>query len=72
MLDCHQGSHGIISKLPLYIYIANISAKGVSLSKYMIVASAINAVIHTMHSQSDEPGTLDEPKLDYMIHANED
>lgn len=64
MLDGRQESHGITPECAvLYLYRKSVG-KAVYLSKFMIDASASNALLHIKHARNVESSPLDEPKLD--------
>lgn len=60
----------MLLRVPFYIFIANLSVKAVSLPRQSIVSSANNALPHLIYVLSDEPNTLDEPRLDSTTHTN--
>lgn len=64
---CFMAACGVMQLLlgvMFYIDMENLLAKAVSLPKYVIVALETNALPHIIDAQSDEPDTLQEPKLD--------
>lgn len=53
-------------------YNTNLSAKAVCLPKHMIVALEFTTLPHVRHAWSNEPDTVDEPRVDSTTHGNEE
>lgn len=57
----------ICSRIPIYIYIANMLANYISLPKHMIVASGTIAPTCIVHGPSDQPGIRSEVGIDSTV-----
>lgn len=64
------GVKELFQGVPYYIYIANRSAKAVSLMKHIKVATPSSALPHVIYAQRVETDEVDKPRFHSTTHAN--